>query len=42
MATPKDRQAILGHHGEQFTIRVYQKPIATRQQTSVKELDFCD
>jgi hypothetical protein len=36
---PKDRQAILGHHSEQFTMRVYQKPIAGRQQASVEELD---
>jgi hypothetical protein len=36
---PKDRQAILGHHSEQFTMRVYQKPIAARQQASVEELD---
>jgi integrase len=35
----KDRQAILGHHSEQFTMAVYQKAIPTRQQESVEELE---
>jgi len=35
----KDRQAILGHHSEAFTMRVYQKPIAARQQASIEELN---
>jgi integrase len=35
----KDRQAILGHHSEQFTMAVYRKPIAERQQKSVEELE---
>ena len=25
---PRDRQAILGRHSEEFTRRIYQKPIA--------------
>jgi integrase len=36
---PRDRQAIMGHHSAEFTMRVYQKPIAARQQASVEELD---
>jgi integrase len=36
---PRDRQAIMGHHSAEFTMRVYQKPIAARQQASVNELD---
>ena len=36
---PKDRQAILGHYSEAFTMRVYQRAIAARQQASVEELD---
>ena len=36
---PRDRQAILGHHSEEFTAAVYQKPIAARQQASVENLD---
>jgi integrase len=36
---PKDRQAILGHHSEQFTMAVYQKAIPARQQASVEELE---
>jgi len=35
---PKDRQAILGHHSEAFTRKIYQKAIAARQQASVEEL----
>jgi integrase len=35
----KDRQAILGHHSEQFTQAVYQKAIPARQQASVEELE---
>jgi integrase len=35
----KDRQAILGHHSEQFTMAVYRKAIAPRQQASVEELE---
>ena len=36
---PRDRQAILGHHSEEFTARVYQKPIQDRQKASVEGLD---
>lgn len=36
---PRDRQAIMGHHSAEFTMRVYQKPIAARQKASVEELD---
>jgi integrase len=36
---PRDRQAILGHHSEEFTARVYQKPILDRQKASVEGLD---
>ena len=36
---PRDRQAILGHHSEEFTARVYQKPIADRQKASIEGLD---
>jgi integrase len=35
----KDRQAILGHHSEQFTMAVYRKAIPARQQASVEELE---
>ena len=35
----KDRQAILGHHSEQFTMAVYRKAIQPRQQASVEELE---
>jgi integrase len=35
----KDRQAILGHHSEQFTMAVYRKAIQSRQQASVEELE---
>jgi hypothetical protein len=38
-ADGKDRQAILGHHSEQFTMAVYRKPIVERQQTSIEELE---
>jgi hypothetical protein len=34
----KDRRAILGHHSEQFTMAVYRKPIAERQQAWIEEL----
>jgi integrase len=36
---PRDRQAILGHHSEEFTRRVYQKPILDRQKASVNALE---
>jgi integrase len=36
---PRDRQAILGHYSEEFTRRVYQKPILDRQKASVEGLD---
>ena len=36
---PRDRQAILGHHGEEFTRRVSQKPILDRQKASVNALE---
>jgi hypothetical protein len=36
---PRDRQAILGHHSEEFTRRVYQKPIRDRQKASVNALE---
>jgi integrase len=36
---PRDRQAILGHHSEEFTARVYQKPIIDRQKASVEGLE---
>ena len=36
---PRDSQAILGHHSEAFTQRVYQKPIAARAKASVEGLD---
>ena len=35
----KDRQAILGHHSEQFTMAVYRKAIPARQQASVEDTD---
>jgi integrase len=35
----RDAQAILGHHSAAFTLQVYRKPIATRQQTAVEDLD---
>jgi integrase len=32
---PRDAQAILGHHSAKFTLEVYKKPIAMRQQAGV-------
>jgi integrase len=36
---PRDRQAILGHHSEEFTRRIYQKPILDRQKASLNALE---
>jgi hypothetical protein len=36
---PRDRQAIPGHHSEELTRRIYQKPIAARQKASVEGLE---
>jgi integrase len=33
---PRDRQAILGHHSEEFTRRVYQKPIRAGSRPRLK------
>lgn len=29
---PRDAQAILGHHSAKFTLEIYKKPIALREQ----------
>jgi integrase len=35
----KDAQEILGHHSAAFTLQVYKKPLAERQQTAVEDVD---
>jgi integrase len=35
----KDAQEILGHHSPAFTLSVYRRPIAARQQRAVNALD---
>lgn len=35
----KDAQEILGHHSAAFTLQVYKKPLAERQQTAVQDVD---
>jgi integrase len=35
----KDAQAILGHHDASFTLRVYRRPVASRQSAAIEALD---
>ena len=35
----RDAHAQLGHHSSAFTLQVYRKPVATRQQASIEDLD---
>jgi hypothetical protein len=35
----KTRGKILGHHSAAFTLQVYKKPLAERQQTAMEDVD---